>query len=194
MPTCFTIAPSGPAEWSGQPLGEDLTAQLQALGADPGAVGRGQTGHLVTALAAEAALLGHGLRGDRRDGGAGGPGRLAGGDRLAGHRDAAIADVDAGARDERLHLLGGAPAERAGPGAGPFGGLAPGPAAAGALHDLVYALVAEAERGGDLAERRAGQVQAADGPVEFRPRALGGALGLDEIRLGDLRLVQKVRI
>jgi hypothetical protein len=37
-------------------------------------------------------------------------------------------------------------------------------------------------------------VQAADGPVEFRPRALGGALGLDEIRLGDLRLVQKVRI
>ena len=71
----------GTAAGSGQPLGEDLTAQCQALGADPGAVGRGQAGRLVAALAAEAALLGDGLRGDRRDGGGGGPRRLVGGDR-----------------------------------------------------------------------------------------------------------------
>jgi hypothetical protein len=58
----------------------------------------------------------------------------------------------------------------------------------------MHALMAEAERGGDLAERRTGQMQAADGPVEFRPRDLGGVLGLDEIRLGDLRLIQEVRI
>ena len=54
--------------------------------------------------------------------------------------------------------------------------------------------MAEAECGGDLAERRTGQVQAADRAVEFRPRDVGGVLGLDEVRLGDLRLVQEVRI
>src|SRR5689334_15872980 len=105
--------------------------QLQALGADPGVVGRGQAGHLVAALAAEAALLGYGLRGDQRDGGGGGSSRHSGGDRLAGQGDAAITDEDAGARDERLHLLGGAPAERAGPGAGRLGRLAPASAATG---------------------------------------------------------------
>src|SRR6516162_10971268 len=82
--------------WSGQPLGDDLMTQLQALGADPGAGGRGQAGHLVAALAAEAALLGSVLHGDRFDDGRGRPGRLTGGDRLAGHGDAAITDVDAG--------------------------------------------------------------------------------------------------
>src|SRR4029077_13488564 len=99
-------------------------------------------------------LLGDGLRGDRRDGGGEGPSRLAGSDRLAGHWDAAITDVDAGARDEPLHLLGGVPAERARPRTGGLGALAPAPATAGCLHDLVHALMAEAERGGDLAERR----------------------------------------
>jgi hypothetical protein len=54
--------------------------------------------------------------------------------------------------------------------------------------------MAEAECGCDLAERRAGQVQAADRPVEFRPRDVGGVLGFDELRLGDLRLAQEVRI
>jgi hypothetical protein len=37
-------------------------------------------------------------------------------------------------------------------------------------------------------------VQAADRPVEFRPRDVGGVLGFDELRLGDLRLAQEVRI
>src|SRR5689334_16227417 len=110
-------------------------AQPQALGADPGAVGSGQAGNLVPALAAEAALFGDGLLGDRHDGGRG-AGRLTGGDRLVGQGDAAIADIDAGARDKRLHLLGGAPTERARAGTGSLGALAPAPAAAGGLHDL----------------------------------------------------------
>jgi hypothetical protein len=54
--------------------------------------------------------------------------------------------------------------------------------------------MAEAERGGDLAERRTVKMQTPDGPVEFRPRDVGGVLGFDEIRLGDLRLVQQVWI
>src|SRR5207237_7047877 len=96
--------------------------------------------------------------------------------------------------DERLHLLGGAPAERARPGAGGLGAFAPAAAAACRLHDLVHALMAETERGGDLAQRRARQVQAADRPVEFRPRDVSGVLGLDELRLAYLRLAQEVRI
>src|SRR4029079_19729313 len=103
---------------------EALTAQRQALGEDPGAVGRGQASDLAAELAAAAERLAHGLRRDRHDGGAGGPGRLTGGDRLAGHGDAAITDVNAGTGDERLDLLGGAPAERARPGTGGLGASA----------------------------------------------------------------------
>ena len=56
----------------------------------------------------------------------------------------------------------------------------PAAGAAGRLDDLVDALVAEAEGTGQLAERGAVQVQAADGAVEVGPGHLGVALGVDQ--------------
>ena len=167
-----------------------VRSRAHALGTDPGVAARGQAGHLVAALAAEAAPLGGGLRGDRGDGSGEVTGPVTGGQRLVGQGDAAVADIDARARDERFHLPGGAPAERAGPGDEAILVPAPAPAAApaGGLDDLVHALMAEAKCGGHLAERSAREMKSADGAVKIRLRDLGGVLGLDETRLGRLRL------
>ena len=167
--------------------------QAQALGTDPGVAARGQAGHLVAALAAEAAPLGLGLGGDRGDGAGERAGRVTGGQRPVGQGDAAVADVDAGARDELFHFPGGTPAERAGPGDEAILVPAPAPAAApaGGLDDLVHALMAEAKCGGHLAERSAREMQSTDGAMKIRLRYVGGVLGLDETRLGRPRLTQE---
>ena len=61
----------------------------------------------------------------------------------------------------------------------------PAAGAAGRLDDLVDPLMAEAEGAGQLAERGAVQVQAADGAVEVGPGHLGVALGVDQALLGS---------
>ena len=146
-----------------------------------------QAGHLVTALTAEAALhpgflLGPGgqlgdLRGDR----------LTVADHDHGQVDAAVADVDAGARDQLLDLLLILAAERAHqqPRVGPDPVAAqPAAGTAGRLDDLVHPLVAEAQAGGELAQGRAVQVQAAYRPVEVGPGHIGVTLGVDQPFLG----------
>src|SRR5260370_15397825 len=94
-------------------LGDDLGAEVEALGADGGDAwglprgidrDRGDPGHLGAVLAAEAAprrglRLGHGVQ----LAGLGGGG-LAGGDHAPGQLGAAAADVHARARDQLLDL------------------------------------------------------------------------------------------
>ena len=60
----------------------------------------------------------------------------------------------------------------------------PAAGTAGRLDDLVHPLVAEAEAGGELAQGRSVQVQAADRPVEFGPGHVGVPLGVDQPFLG----------
>jgi len=68
---------------------------------------------------------------------------------------------------------------------------------AGRLDDLVHPLVAEPKAGGELAQGRAVQMQAADRPVEFGPGHVGVPLGVDQPflslpGLGQQRLVHAV--
>jgi hypothetical protein len=60
----------------------------------------------------------------------------------------------------------------------------PAAGTAGRLDDLVHPLVTEAQAGGELAQGRAVQVQAADRPVEFGPEHVGVPLGVDQPFLG----------
>ena len=55
----------------------------------------------------------------------------------------------------------------------------------------MHALVAEAERVGDLAQRSAGQLKAAHRPVKLGPRHLRLVVGVDDACLGGLRLVKQ---
>ena len=60
----------------------------------------------------------------------------------------------------------------------------PAAGTAGRLDDLVHPLVAEAQAGGELAQRSAVQVQAAHRPVEFGPGHVGVPFGVDQPFLG----------
>ena len=93
-----------------------------------------------------------------------------------------------------LTLFCGLPAEGAGQQRIGTGLAATCPAAgpAGLRHDLVYPLVAEPERGGELTQRRALQVQAAHRPVEFGPGDLRVTLGIDQPFLGSPGLGEQV--
>jgi hypothetical protein len=59
----------------------------------------------------------------------------------------------------------------------------PSPPPAGCSDDLVYPLVAEVQGCGELAQRCAAQVQAADGTVELCLGDLGSVVCLDELFL-----------
>jgi hypothetical protein len=123
---------------------------------------------------------------------------------VLGQRDAVPADEHARAGDQLAHLVLGFTAERAGqlwPVGEVLAGLAvacpaavtdPDPAAgtAGFLDDLVHALVAEPEVGGQLAQGGAVQVQAPDGPVELGAGHGHVAFGVDQPVLGLLGLGQ----
>jgi esterase/lipase superfamily enzyme len=189
---------------AGDFLGDDLVAQGQALRADgrelrgrpsgPGGHG-GQAGRLGAVLAAEAApqaehVLRHGLHRAER-----GAGRLTGADHGLSQRDAPVADVHARAGDQLADLLLRLHAERAlQPRLGQAAAGASGPAAgaAGLLDDLVHPLVAQAQGRGDLAQRRAAQVQAPDGPVELRAGHLEVTFGVDQLLLGEPGLGEQV--
>ena len=58
------------------------------------------------------------------------------------------------------------------------------------VHDLVDALVGEAQALADLAHRAAGGVEAADCVLEVRLRPLGLVLELEEAIAGRLRLTE----
>ena len=65
-------------------------------------------------------------------------------------------------------------------GAAAVTGADPAAGTAGLLDDLVHSLVAEPEAGGQLAQGRAVQVQAPDGPVELGACHLDVAFGVDQ--------------
>ena len=60
--------------------------------------------------------------------------------------------------------------------------LAPAPAPSGRVDDLVDALMAQAQRVSDLAERSARQLEAADGAVKIAARDLARMFGIDQAR------------
>ena len=68
----------------------------------------------------------------------------------------------------------------------------PAAGTAGLLDDLVHSLVAEPEAGGQLAQGRAVQVQAPDGPVELRAGHVDVAFGVDQALLSLPGLGQQV--
>ena len=68
----------------------------------------------------------------------------------------------------------------------------PAAGTAGLLDDLVHSLVAEPEAGGQLAQGRAVQVQAPDGPVEIGACHLDVAFGVDQPLLSLPGLGQQV--
>ena len=178
----------------GQLFDNDLVAQVKALGTDRGA-GRGPVhrhlrhdGHAVdlpAVLPAERALDAGCVPGHRYHLAERGDGGVTGAEQVPGQGNAAVADVYARAGDQLVHLLLLLPAERAGQeqiaGRGlPLPAADPAAGSAGLLDDLVHPLVAEAQAGGDLAQRRAVQVQAPDGVVKLGPGHLGVALGIDQ--------------
>src|SRR6266851_4499397 len=186
-------------------LGDDLVAEIEALGTDGGDTwglhwgidwDRGHAGRLGAVLAAEAAprpglRLGHGVQ----LAGLGGGG-LAGGDHAPGQLDAAAADVHARARDQLLDLGLMPAAERADQPLLrlPHAAAQPSAGTARRLDDLVHPLVAQAEAGRELAQGRALQMEPADGPVEVGPGHLGVAFGVDQPLLGADGFGQKLGV
>jgi hypothetical protein len=71
-------------------------------------------------------------------------------------------------------------------------GADPAAGTAGLLDDLVHSLVAEPETGGQLAQGRAVQVQAPDGPVELGACHVDVAFGVDQALLSLPGLGQQV--
>jgi hypothetical protein len=170
----------------------DLAAQDEALGADGRVSGKlasrvadagGKSCDLVAALAAEAAsLLGH-VAGDALQRAERGFGGLAGADDRLGRLDALLADVDARPGHELPGLSLRPPAEGTGQIGGKPAAPSPSPPPAGGLDDLVDPLVAEMQGCGELAQRCAAQMQAADGAVKLSFGDLGGVVCLDELFL-----------
>ena len=70
----------------------------------------------------------------------------------------------------------------------------PAAGTAGRLDDLVHPLVAEAEAGGQLAQRGTVQVQPSHRPVEVGPGHFGVALGVDQPFLGSPGLGEQILI
>jgi hypothetical protein len=70
-------------------------------------------------------------------------------------------------------------------------GAHPAAGTAGLLDDLVHPLMAEAEGDGELAQRRAVQVQAPHGPVEIGAGHLGVTLGVDQPLLSPPGLAEQ---
>lgn len=181
------------ASRSSQLLGVDLAAQDEALGAD-GRVTRmlaasqvpdagGKSCDLVATFAAEAASrLGY-VAGDTLQWAERGLGGLAGTDDRFGGIDAFLADVDARPGYELSCLSLRPPAEGTGQIWGMLAAPSPSSRSAGGLDDLVDPLVAEVQGGGEFAQRRAAEVQAAEGAVELGFGNLGGMVCLDELVL-----------
>jgi hypothetical protein len=70
----------------------------------------------------------------------------------------------------------------------------PASAAPGRFHDLMDALMAEAERLGDFAERSARELESPHRPVKLGSGDVSCLLGIDEVALSCLGSVQQVRI
>ena len=175
------------ASWSGETFVEDLVAQAQALGADPRTARDRHGRDLMPAFPAEAAPVRHGFVADPLQGALG-----AAVEHGVRARHALIADAGAWAHDEGLYVLLVFPAERAGLQlSGGAVALAPAAASPGVRHDLVHALVTEAEGVGDLAKRPSRELEPAHGPVEVSAGDLRRVLSVDNAGLGGLRLIQQ---
>ena len=175
---------------SGEAFVEDLVAQAQALGADPRAARNRHGRDLMPAFPAEAAPVRHGFVADPLQGALG-----AAVEHGVRARHAFIADAGAWTHDERLDVRLVFPAKRAGLElSGGGAALAPAAASPGVFHDLVHALVTEAEGVRDLAKRPSRELEPAHGPVEIRAGDLGRVLSVDDAGLGGLRLTQQIRI
>ncbi len=108
---------------------------------------------------------------------------------------AAVADRNARTIDQRFFLFFALSAERAElllirTGAMP----APAAAPSGPLHNLMHALMAQAERLCDLTKRRARQLESAHRTVELGASDVSRLFGVNDAGLGCLRLLQKVGI
>src|SRR5262249_40442352 len=157
------------------------------LVADLGLSRRCHACDLMAAFPAETAPLRPGLPGDRAHALEPDRDRLPGGRYLGRNRrvcqgKAPVADAHVPpARDQRLCVLLVPSAERAAREL--FRGrpaAAPAPASAGGFHDLMDALVTEAKRARDLAQRGAGQLKPPDRAVKVSAGNLGRMLGVDD--------------
>lgn len=167
-----------------------LVAQADALDADPHIIGPRHGLDMLAALSAEAAAFVTSLVIHLPDCGYGSACRLAGrGQHRMDAVNTTVADIAMRPDDQLLDLLLVLPAERArkqvteaGPAA------APASASPGRFHDLMNALVTDAEFFGYLAQRSSGKLEPAYRPVELGAGDFGVMLSIDEASLGGPRL------